>query len=138
MNMKHDPEKEDALLQAVLRDENWQRLSAHLKGKALDQFRAQRRQRRFMALAGLVLVLMAIGIYIIITAVVQRERGANISMTEPAQPMPSLKQPFITDDQLLLLFPKGSCVLAEVNGQKELVFLDANVKREYFGKTLGR
>ena len=91
-----------------------------------------------MALAGLVLLLMAIGIYTIITAVVQRERGANISMTEPAQPMPSLKQPFITDDQLLLLFPKGSCVLAEVNGQKELVFLDANVKREYFGKTLGR
>jgi hypothetical protein len=38
---------------------------------------------------------------------------------------------YLTDDELLALFPAGSCFLAEVDGKKKLVFFDPEVEREY-------
>ena len=32
-----------------------------------------------------------------------------------------VNQTYITEEQMMAMFPKGSCVLAEINGQKELV-----------------
>ena len=38
---------------------------------------------------------------------------------------------FLTDQELVAAFPKGSCFIAEVDGKKELVFLDPEVQRMY-------
>ena len=38
----------------------------------------------------------------------------------------------LTDEQLVALFPAGSCFIAEVNGQKKLVFVDPEVQRQFF------
>jgi hypothetical protein len=46
----------------------------------------------------------------------------------PAQPEKSI---YLTDGELLALFPEGSCFLAEVDGKKKLVFFDPEVEREY-------
>ncbi len=38
----------------------------------------------------------------------------------------------MSDEQLLALFPPGSCYLAEVEGRKMLVFRDEKVKQRFF------
>jgi hypothetical protein len=38
----------------------------------------------------------------------------------------------ITEEQMLAIFPAGSCLLAEINGEKQLVFLDPKVASEGF------
>jgi hypothetical protein len=42
---------------------------------------------------------------------------------------------YITEEQMLAMFPKGSCVVAEVNGEKQLVFLDEGSAGERFRTT---
>jgi len=38
----------------------------------------------------------------------------------------------LSDDQLLAVFPPGSCYFAEVEGRKVLVFKDEKVRQMYF------
>jgi hypothetical protein len=38
----------------------------------------------------------------------------------------------LNDDELLAIFPEGSCFLAEVNGRKTLVFHDPAVRAKFF------
>jgi hypothetical protein len=45
------------------------------------------------------------------------------------------KAQFISEEEMLAMFPPGSCVVAEINGQKELVFFDATKAREGFMAT---
>jgi hypothetical protein len=40
----------------------------------------------------------------------------------------------LTDQDLVAAFPKGSCFIAEVDGKKELIFLDAEVERTYVAR----
>lgn len=37
---------------------------------------------------------------------------------------------YISEEELLAMFPQGSCTIAEVNGQKELIFFDRKVEVE--------
>jgi len=39
---------------------------------------------------------------------------------------------FISEQEMLALFPAGSCVVAEINGQKEFVILDPQIAEEGF------
>ncbi len=39
-----------------------------------------------------------------------------------------------SDEELLALFPRGSCILAEIDGRKELVFLDPKLERLYLSR----
>jgi hypothetical protein len=41
----------------------------------------------------------------------------------------------LTDEELVAAFPKGSCFIAEVDGKKELVFLDPKVQRTYVARS---
>ena len=45
------------------------------------------------------------------------------------------KPRYLTDQELVAKFPKGSCFIAEVDGKKELVFLDPKVKRTYVARS---
>ncbi len=132
MKTNPDPEREHALLTAILNDEEWQTASAGLKAQALRLFRAHQRQRRLLAFGG-----YAAAVMVLIGGVaLWGERwfsGAQRRLARPA-PKPASQlagQPFLTDAQLLAAFPKGSCVIAEIDGRKELIFLDPDVKRQY-------
>jgi len=41
----------------------------------------------------------------------------------------------LTDKELVAAFPKGSCFIAEVDGKKELVFLDPKLERTYVARS---
>jgi hypothetical protein len=45
---------------------------------------------------------------------------------------PANQAVFISENEMLAMFPPGSCVVAEVNGRKELVFFNAEAARKGF------
>ena len=47
-----------------------------------------------------------------------------------ASPLPPAPVRHITEAQLLALFPKGSCLIAEINGQEQLVFFDHQIETQ--------
>jgi hypothetical protein len=40
----------------------------------------------------------------------------------------------LTDAELIAAFPKGSCFIAEVDGKKELIFLDPKAGHDYVAR----
>jgi len=64
------------------------------------------------------------------------------SVTPPpqiaAKPAGAQKAPLtrraLTDAELISSFPAGSCFLAEIDGKKQLVFLNQEVERRYVAK----
>jgi hypothetical protein len=133
--MKTDPERceEDVLLDALLRDEEWQAASATIKQGALGAFRARQQVRR-LTRAAVCLAVCAVAIAGA-THWFGRTAGSRptaVALAEaPAQP----KAPrYLTDEELLASFPKGSCFLAEVDGKRELIFLDPKVERLYVAR----
>ena len=136
MRIDPDLEKEDPLLDAVLRNENWASTNANFKAEAMSAFRARQRQRRVTRWGGCIVALAA-GVLC----------AAHWLGRSPASPQPQVivqrpeptKGPertrYLTDEELLASFPKGSCVLVEIDGKKELVFLDANLERTYLARS---
>jgi len=133
MKTNPDSDNQDALLEAVLRDDGWQAASAAGKAEALGVFQARQRVRRWARRAGAVAALAVIAACAAHwlagpAAPPPRLFAMGQSAPPPAQPEKSL---YLTDAQLLALFPEGSCFLAEVDGKKKLVFFDPKVEREY-------
>jgi len=126
MKTNPDPHEEDALLEAVLRDDSWQAANATAKQEALGVFQARQRLRRLTRWGGAAaaLAVAAAACWIIS----QPDKTPPRAAGHMAGPNPIN---YLTDDELLALFPPGSCFLAEVDGQKELVFFDPKVEREY-------
>lgn len=131
MKTNLDPNHEDPLLEAVLRDDGWQAANAAGKAEALGVFQARQRVRRWArragGLAGLA-VIAACAAHWLAVAPPPRMVALKPPGPPPAQPEKSI---YLTDDGLIALFPEGSCFLAEVDGKKKLVFLDPNVERQY-------
>ena len=131
MRMNSDPERDDGLLDAMLRDENWQAASAAFKAEALRTFRVRQRIRRLTRWAGSVAALAAMmaGVVYWFGPPAAAPRQITVAHTEvrkaPDQPR------YLTDQELVAKFPKGSCFIAEVDGKKELVFLDPKLERTY-------
>ncbi len=123
--MKNAPDSEEnILLNAALADDEWQTLSASLKHRSLQAFRGRRRLRRSLRgglAAAAVLLAAAVAIW-------QTRHPAPAPATPhpvaaaPVQPTPGI--PHMTDEQLLALFPKGSCAIVEIEGRKQLIFFD--------------
>jgi hypothetical protein len=134
MNSNLDREKENAVLDAVLRDEEWQAAAATLKAGALATFHQRQRQRRLTRAAGAALVLTAA---FVVAFHWSGRRAANPSQVVASRgqtPKKSGEVRYLSDEELVALFPKGSCLLAEVDGRKELIFLDAKVERTYLAR----
>ena len=128
MKTNPDPHDEDALLDAVLRDDSWQEANAAGKAEALGVFQARQRLRRLTRWGGAAaaLAVAAAACWIISRPDKTPPRVAiHIAGTRP-KPIT-----YLTDSELLALFPPGSCFLAEVDGQKKLIFFDPKVEREY-------
>jgi hypothetical protein len=133
MKTNPDPENEDALLEAVLRDDGWQAANAAGKAAALRVFQARQRVRRVARWGGgataLAVVAVCAAHWLAGPVAESSGRLAVIqSKNPPAQPE---RSKYLTDGELIALFPPGSCFLAEVDGQKKLVFFDPQVERQY-------
>ncbi len=131
MRTNSDPERDDALLDAILHDDNWQTASAAFKAEAVRTVRVRQRVRRLTRWAGSVAALAAV------TASVAHWLGRpaapprQMTMAHAGLPKAADTLRHLTDAELIAAFPKGSCFIAEVDGKKELVFLDPKVERTY-------
>jgi hypothetical protein len=132
--MKNDRESNeaDALLNAVLADDGWHALNSSLKREALAVMGAEMGRRRWRIWIGRMacaaVLLGGAGWWLRPTA----PGPAQLAQT-PGQPAPRGRGvQFIGEEEMLAMFPSGSCVVAEVNGQKELVFFDAKKAEEGF------
>ena len=129
MRTNSDPERDDALLDAMLQDETWQTASAAFKAQALKTFRGRQRIRRLTRWAGCVAALAAV----MAAAVHWSGRPAapprQVTMAHTEVPKAPDQPRRLTDEELVAAFPKGSCFIAEVDGKKELVFLDPKLER---------
>ena len=135
MRTNSDPERDDPLLDALLQDESWQTANAGFKAEVLGTFRARQRVRRLTRWAGSVAALAAV------MAGVAHWFGPRAAAPRPI-PVAHIQAPkapdkpqYLTDQELVAKFPKGSCFIAEVDGKKELVFLDPKVERTYVARS---
>ena len=132
MKIDPDPEKQESLLDAVLRDESWVATSAGFKAEAMLAFRARQRLRRITRWAGCMMTLAAgvlCAMHWLGYSLPSSQRQVIVKKLEAAKEPGHMQ--FLTDEELLASFPKASCILAEIDGKKELVFLDANLERTY-------
>lgn len=129
MRMNTDPERDDALVDAMLGDENWQTASAALKAEAMRTFGARQRIRRLTRWASgataLAAVIAGVGLWFGRSAPAPRQ----VAMTKVEAPKIPDKPGRLSDAELVAAFPKGSCFIAEVDGRKELIFFDPKVER---------
>jgi len=133
MKTNPDPENQDALLEAVLRDDGWQAANAAGKAAALRVFQTRQRVRRLARWGGGAAALAVVAVcatHWLAGPVAESPRRLAVIQPQnpPAQPE---KSKYLTDGELIALFPPGSCFLAEVDGKKKLVFYDASVERQY-------
>jgi hypothetical protein len=131
MRMNPDPERDDTLLRAMLDDEAWQGVSAACKTEALRVFRVRQRIRRLTRWAGGAAALAAAWLVAVHWPHPPAVPLPKITTAHPAPPKPANQPRHLTDEQLLAAFPKGSCFIAEVDGRKELVFLDPKLQKTY-------
>ncbi len=118
MKTPSDPDN-DALLAAMLADESWAALDASLRQNALASLR--RKRLRYQCRTWTV-----VGCLAAVALVTLLFRG-HTPPVQPENSRPRLTSVIIgsfTDDQLLALFPKGSCIVAEVNGHPKFIVLD--------------
>lgn len=132
--MKNVPESTDGdeLLDAVLADDEWHALNRSLKREALAAMGAAHRTRRCRR--WLTQTVCAIGLV----------AGAGWWWRSPTPPHPPVAQKsgqpalpgaedaFVSEETMLAMFPAGTCVVAEVDGRKELVFFDAKQAEDGF------
>ena len=131
MKTNPDPSNEDALLEAVLRDDAWQAAAAAGKAAALGVFQARQRLRRITRWgATLVMLALVAAVTYWTTRPSPKLPSRQTAKASEGTPKPASSK-YLTDGELVALFPPGSCFLAEVDGQKKLVFFDPAVERQY-------
>ena len=131
---KENPD--DLLLDAVLADESWRGLDLDLRRRARLVLQARHRRRRRLlqgaqiAIMGLCCALAASWWH---AGAIRKSATASVPLpVNDAEAQDSARAEFVSEAEMLALFPKGSCVVAEVDGQKQLVFFDARNAREGF------
>ena len=130
--MKH-PEHDRLLNEIVTGEELADFREASLQ-RALTAIRQQRRRQRFVRLCALAVVPLLAALGIVFSRSPKRPlRKIAASNASPVavSPVPSRTVPvkFISDDELLALFPDRPVALIGKPGQQQLVFLDQPAKR---------
>lgn len=116
----------------MLADDDWHTLNCSLKREALAAIGAARQRRCLLLWMGqaacAALLLVGAGWWLR-----PPTRGdVPVAATSGQLPPPHTEEHFISEKEMLAMFPAGSCVVAEVNGQKTLVFFDAKKAAEGF------
>jgi|1185.fasta_scaffold142798_2 hypothetical protein len=135
------------LLDAALVDESWESCSARLRNEGLASLRARRRIRARCVNGGQIAALLVFvaGVWFSFHAapITDRNRASELRGQEAANPASIRdervevaatqaggretsrdKETYITEEQMLAMFPQGSCVVAEINGEKQLVVFE--------------
>ena len=118
----------------MLRDESWEAASATFKAEALRTYRIRQRVNRLTRSAGSVVVLVVVfaGLTHWFSRPAPAPRQVAAALTAIPRAQERARQ--LTDQDLVAAFPKGSCFIAEVDGKKELIFLDPAVERTYVAR----
>lgn len=132
MKKNRESGTDEALLNAALGDEDWQALSNSVKRKALAAMGTERRKRRLQGWLGsaawAAVLVFGVGWWLRPSP----PSGAGVARLPISSAPAAAELQFISEQQMLALFPAGSCILAEVDGRKELVFFDAQKAQEGF------
>jgi hypothetical protein len=128
------------LLNAALADETWESFQARLRTQTTATLRSSKRRRALFTFSAQLAALLAV----IAAAWFNLGPRAHVASRNQAQAIlqshsqasapPSSRNPdsYITQEEMIAMFPKDTCVLAEVNGQTELVFFDSTKARDGF------
>ncbi|HVV00572.1 MAG TPA: hypothetical protein VHH88_04370 [Verrucomicrobiae bacterium] len=142
MNPDSDPGNPQQLLDEVLLDTEWREFASESESRALAAFRAHNRFRRVRAFA----LRCSITAVLLLAFLLLRweskpeatalngkssftARKGSSSNADLRAPAVVKNGAYITESQMLALFPKGSCAVAEVDGHKQLVFLNSQIRR---------
>jgi hypothetical protein len=120
------------LLKDLMADSDYGRFRAELKARALDTLRTRRRVGRCIrsGVLGIALALAFLGLHrwpgplSISRPSAPAQIGATANRPVRQRTTPSRAVQTINDQQLLACFPPDTCALAEVNGEKVLIFFD--------------
>jgi hypothetical protein len=139
-----DIETKAELIDAVLADENWATLSASLRPEALGILRAGRRAR----VARIAFAQAACALGLLTGMFFVFSRGTNRALRERLVASPShapavvvetsikrieptsAETHLISEERMLKMLPAGSYMLAEIDGQKQLICLDRSASRQ--------
>jgi hypothetical protein len=134
MNNQLDDEGQGKLIHRVLTDDNWDAFDAQLRNDALQTFAAAKRRRRFAYLTAQVaaILVLAGGLTAILLHHPQPAPSSGSAMAAEVEKDAAALPNTISEEQMLAMFPRGSCLIAEINGEKQLVFLDPKMGTEGF------
>jgi hypothetical protein len=124
-----------SVLAEVIHDVSFAEHDAACRIRAISAFRKQQRMkalRQVTLIAASILMIAYIG-----SLFSRKDKAIEVKVVVPAE-VPSAETAssestnLLTDEELLAAFPPGSCYLAEVNGQKVLLFHDEKVRAKFF------
>lgn len=132
MKNNREPNDVDGLLNALLADDDWHALNSSLKHEAvaaMGMIRRRRRLRLWLGQAACAAMLLAGAAWWLRPSAPD---GVPLAETFGQPVSAKTEDKFISEEEMLAAFPAGSCVVAEINGQKTLVFFDAKQAEEGF------
>src|SRR5438552_14647823 len=132
MNNRFEKEGRGNLIHRALADESWSAFDARLRSDARQAFSAAKRRRRLGYLTAQAAAILLTACVLTWTLASHPRRSTATALAAAAiaeEPSASLAN-VITEQQMLAMFPPGSCLVAEINGEKQLVFLDPTLARE--------
>jgi hypothetical protein len=126
------PDDDEVLLDAILTDENWLALDDTLRHGTLASLRRQRLRRkvqRWTAGIAVLAVMLTASFWLIQRYSLVPGNSAERLAIAPAGR--ALIGDF-TESELVAMFPKGSCLIAEVDGRSTFVVLDEKLAARGF------
>lgn len=133
MRTDRESNEVDGLLKALLADDDWHALNGSLKREALAVVGVTRRWRRLRNVLGqaacAAMLLVGTAWWWLGSSAPE---GVPLAETSGQSMSAGLKGKLISEEEMLATFPAGSCVVAEINGEKTLVFFDAKQAEEGF------
>jgi hypothetical protein len=134
MKTNPDTDRDDTLLEAVLRDEEWQTASAAMKAEAMGTLHTRRRRRRLTRWAAGSVAMLTLALSAAHWFDQPEPVPAPVAKVSTEHSAESSGPHYLTDDELLASFPAGSCMLVEVDGREELVFLNPEAEHKYLSR----
>ncbi len=134
MNNRSDRSENHALIDGALADEAWSAFDSRLRHDALCSFAAAKNRRRTQSLALRICALLLLPIAVIFLTLRSDSTSklTSVSNNNPLNPPPAAPRSVVSEQEMLAMFPPGSCLIAEINGQRQLVFLDPKLADKGF------
>jgi len=120
------------LLEQTLTDSDFETHDAGVRRAALRAFRKNIYRRKLASISGMAAALVVTTILLIGSFRTKHASMATLPPRLAEERAAARASRSLSDDQLLAVFPPGSCYFAEVEGRKVLVFKDQKVRQMYF------